>query len=114
MRAPGCCGGREEALAREHVLPDVHRKDAAEAAHSGLAGEVEHPVDAREAELVRGDVDALHRETARVLLLQRRVVVVGERIPADRVVPPLEERAQELRADEPGGAGDDVAHRAER
>ena len=72
---------------------------------------MEHAVDAREVELVRGEVDPLHREPARVLLLQRRVVVVGERIPADRVVAPLEQRAEELRADEPGRAGDDVAHR---
>ena len=72
---------------------------------------MEHAVHTVQLERVLGEVDALHREPARVLLLERRVVVVRERVPADRVVTALEERAEKLRADEPGGAGDDVAHR---
>ena len=73
---------------------------------------MEHAVDPVELEWIVGEVDALDRQAARVLLLQRRVVVVRERVPADGVVAALEERAEELRPDEPGGAGDDVAHGA--
>ncbi len=71
---------------------------------------MEDPVGALEIERILDEVDALDGQSARVLLLQRRVVVVGERVPADCVVPSLEKRSQELRADEPGGTGDDVAH----
>ena len=58
------------------------------------------------------EVDSLNREPGRVLLLERGVVVVGERVVARGLVTPLEERPEEVRADEPGGAGDDVAHGA--
>ena len=76
----------------------------------GLPREMEDAVDAREIERILDEVDLLDRQPLRVFLLQRRVVVVGERIPADRVVAAIEERAEEVRADEPGCTGDDVAH----
>ena len=47
-----------------------------------------------------------------VLLLQRDVVVVGEAVEADDVVTLGAERLGEVRADEAGGAGDEVAHQA--
>ena len=71
---------------------------------------MEDAVVAVEVELVLRDVETRHREVARVLLLQRRVVVVGVGVPARRIVAALEERAEELRPDEPGRAGDEVAH----
>ncbi len=71
---------------------------------------MEDAVEAVEVELVLCDVETRDGEVARVLLLQRRVVVVGEGVPADGVVPALDERAQELRPDEPGRAGDEVPH----
>ena len=71
---------------------------------------MEDAVDALEVERAVDEVETLDRQPAGVLLLQRRVVVVRERVPARRVVAPLEERAEQVRADEPGGAGDDVAH----
>src|SRR3990172_3298382 len=94
----------EETLTREDVLANVDGKHAPEALHTRLSGEVEDAVNAVEPERVDADVDPLDREAARVLLLQLRVVVVGEGIPARGVVPPVEERPQELRAHEAGGA----------
>ena len=83
-------GRLEDALRREHVPAQVEREDVAEAAHAGLPGEVEDAVEAREVELVLGQVDALNLDAtssrARVLLLQRRVVVVGEAVEPDDVV----------------------------
>ena len=108
-------GGRrrlEDALAREHVPLDVEREDVAEAAHARLAGEVEDAVEAGEVELVAGEVEAAHVEPAGVPLLQRGVVVVGERVDPDDLVPGRLERLGEVRADEAGGAGDDVPHRS--
>ena len=71
---------------------------------------MEDAVYAGEVERVLDEVDLLDRETLRVLLLQRRVVVVRERVPADGIVAAVEERAEQVRADEAGRAGDDVAH----
>ena len=59
------------------------------------------------ADAVQATVDA---ERGRVLLLQRRVVVVVEAVPADDVVPRGRERLGEVGADEAGGACDDVPH----
>ena len=71
---------------------------------------MEDAVDASEVERILDEVDALDREPRRVLLLERRVVVVREQVPADRVVAAVEERSEEMRADEAGRTGDDVAH----
>ena len=68
------------------------REDVAEAPDARLAGEVKHAVDAREVEGILGKVDAAHVEPARVLLLQGRVVVVGEAVEADDVVAGCEQR----------------------
>ena len=70
-------------MRREHVLPHVERKDVAEAADARLAREVEDAVVAREVERIAGEVGALQDEAARVLLLQRRVVVVREAVQPD-------------------------------
>ena len=50
---------------------DVEREDVAEAAHARLAGEVEDAVEAREVELVHGQVEPPHVEPLGVLLLER-------------------------------------------
>ena len=73
-------GGLEHALRGEHVAAQVEREDVAEAAHAGLARQMEQAVQAREVQLVLGEVDAADLEPARVLLLQRAVVVVGEAV----------------------------------
>jgi hypothetical protein len=78
-----------------------------------LAREVKDPVVAAELQLVLDEVHALHREPASILLLALEVVVIGERIPADGLVATVEERLQQMGADEAGGARDDVAHGAE-
>jgi hypothetical protein len=70
---------------------------------------VEDSVDPVEREVVLREVEPLDLEATRVLLLQRRVVVVGEAVDRDDVVAARQERFDELRADEPGSAGDDVA-----
>jgi hypothetical protein len=49
-----------------------------EAAHAGLAGQVEDAVDAGEVERVAGEVEPRDVEPLGVPLLLRRVVVVGE------------------------------------
>src|SRR5205085_606581 len=58
------------------------------------------------------DIDASDLQThgGGVRLLQLRVVVVGERIDRDDVVPGGLQRLGEVRTDEARGAGDDVAH----
>src|SRR5207247_5118019 len=58
---PGAAGNcrLEEALTREDVVTNVERERAAEAAHAGLAREVEDAVDAREIECVLGEIDPL-------------------------------------------------------
>ena len=72
---------------------------------------MEDAVDAVEVEGLLGEVEPAHVEAARVLLLLGRVVVVGEAVDADDVVPGCDERVGEIRADEAGRAGDDVPHR---
>ena len=102
--------GFEHALRGKDVAAQVERENVAEAPHARLAGEMEHPVEAREVEGIHGEVDALHVEPARVLLLQRGVVVVGEAVEPDHLVACGEQRLAEVGADEPGRSGDDVAH----
>src|SRR4051794_17067509 len=70
---------------------------------------MEDAVEAAEVERVVREVDTAHVEVARVLLLQRRVVVVAEAVEADDLVPVAHEALGEVRADEPGRSGDDVA-----
>src|SRR5262249_45038166 len=82
----------------------------AEARDSGLAGEVEDAVEPGELEIVLHEVHAPDGQVAGVLLLERRVVVVGEGVPPDRFVALVEKSAEEVRADEPGRARDEVAH----
>ena len=53
---------------------------------AGLAGQMEDAVKACEVEGILGEIDATHVEAARVLFLQRRVVIVGEAVEADHVV----------------------------
>ena len=76
----------EHALRGEHVAAQVEREDVAEAPHPRLAGEVEDAVEPAEVELVLGQVEPEHVEAAGVLLLERRVVVVGEAVDADDLV----------------------------
>ena len=71
---------------------------------------MEDAVEPVELERVLRKVDAGDRKIAGVLLLQRRVVVVREGVPADGIVAAFQKRAEELGADEPGCAGDEVAH----
>ena len=105
-------GRLEDPLAREHVPLDVEREDVPEAAHSRLPGEMEDTVPAREVELVVREVEPPHVEAARVPLLQRGVVVVGERVDPDHLVPRGQQRLGEMRADEARSACDDVSHRS--
>ena len=74
---------------------------------------MEDGVVAGEVERVGGEVDASQVEPAGVLLLERRVVVVGQAVDADDLVTGGEEPFGEVRADEPGCAGDGVAHGGE-
>ena len=86
----------EEPLAREDVLPYVQREDPAEAPDPRLRSEVEDAVDPGELERVLDQIDSLDRNPVGVLLLQRRVVVVRERVPADSVMAALEQSAEEV------------------
>ena len=72
---------------------------------------MEDAVEAREVELVLGQVDTADVEAARVLLLKRDVVVVREAVETDDLVAAFEQRLGEVRADEPGGSGDGEPHR---
>ena len=103
----------EQALRGELVPAKIEREDVAEAVDARLAGEMEDPVDAGEVERVVGEVDAPDVEVARVLLLQRRVVVVGEDVEPHHFVAVGQEPLGEVRADEAGGAGDHVPHRGQ-
>ncbi len=92
-RSDSCASRRlEQPLAGEHVLANVHREHVAEARDTRLTREVEDAVHPFEVERVLDEVDALDGQSASVLLLQRDVVVVGERVPADGVVPALQKR----------------------
>ncbi len=101
----------EQSLRGEHVPLEVRLEHVAEAAHTGLPGEVEDAVDAAKVDRIAGEVDAPDVQPAHVLLLQRDVVVVGEAVEADDIVSPVAQGVREVRADEPGGAGDEVQHR---
>jgi hypothetical protein len=103
-------GSLEHAPAREQVAAHVLLEHVTEAAHAGLAGEMEDAVDAFEVELVLREVEARHVQSRRVLLLQGRVVVGGEAVDTHDVVPAGDERFREMRADEAGRTGDDVPH----
>ena len=70
----------------EYVAAHVVGEDRAEAADARLAGEVEDPVGAGEVEPILGQVEPGHVERGRVLLLPRRVVVVGEGVDAGHFV----------------------------
>ena len=72
---------------------------------------MEDAVEAAEVELVLGQVEALELDGARVLLLLRGIVVVGQAVDPDDVVPARAELLGEVRADEPGRAGDHKSHR---
>src|SRR6202011_4500279 len=64
-------GRLEEPLRCERVPAQIVREDRAKTARAGLAGEVEDCVHASEVELRLRQVEALHLEPGRVLLLQR-------------------------------------------
>ena len=110
----------EDALRREQVPAQVRREDVAEAAHAGLPGEVEHPVGTRRSRRRprpgrrAGSRCRAPRASRALLLLQRRVVVVGEAVEPDDVVTGGAQRRGKVRPDEPGCAGDDVPHRVWR
>ncbi len=72
---------------------------------------MEDAVEACEVQLVRGEIEPADVEPARVLLLQRGVVVVRERVHPHDVVAGGLQRFREVRADEPRGAGHHVSHR---
>ena len=71
---------------------------------------MEDAVEAGEIELVARQVEPPHVQRRGVLLLERRVVVVGEAVDADHVVAARHERFGEQRADEARGACDYVSH----
>ena len=103
----------EDASARADVPLDVGLEARPEArADTGLAGEVEHAVDAVQQRFEVGghEVGLEHVEVPGVLPLALRVVVVGERVDAQDVVPGGHEPLREMRADEARRAGDEVAH----
>ena len=101
----------EEALRGEHVALEVRLEHVAEAAHARLTGEVEDPVEAGEVDRIAGEVEPQDLLATGVLLLQRDVVVVGEAVEPDDLVPLGLQCLGEMRADEAGGAGDEVSHR---
>ena len=101
----------EEALRGEHVPLEVGLEDVAEAAHARLPREVEDAVEPGEVDRVAREVEPADLLPARVLLLQRDVVVVGEAVEADDVVALRAQRLGEVGADEAGRAGDEVSHR---
>src|SRR5207253_9707298 len=70
----------------------------------------EDPVEPVELEVFVGEVEPDHVQRACVLLLQGGVVVVGEAIDSDDLVPAAQECLPEVRPDEAGGAGDEVPH----
>jgi hypothetical protein len=72
---------------------------------------MEHAVEAAEVELVVREVEAANVEVRRVLLFQRRVVVVREAVDPDDVVAVREQALGEVRADEARGSGDEVSQR---
>lgn len=105
--------GLEHPLRREHVPAQILREVVAEArAHAGLPGEVEHAVRAADerGDVVLREVGAHDVQAGRVLLLQRRVVVVVERVDADDLVAGGVECLAQMRPDEAGGSGDEVSH----
>ena len=104
-------GRLEEALRREQVAVEVGLEDIAEAPHARLAREVEDAVDPPEVDRVAREVEPEDLLPARVLLLQLDIVVIGEAVDPDDVVPEVAQRGRKVRADEPGRAGDDEAHR---
>ena len=71
---------------------------------------MEDGVEAGEVELVLGEILPPQLEPAGVLLLEGRVVVVGEAVDPDHLVAGGLQRLREVRADEPGRAGDQVPH----
>ena len=77
-----------------------------------MSRKVEDAVDAGELEVLLCEVEAGDVEARRVLLLQRRVVVVGKAVNAEDLVTLSRQRLCEVGADEPGRAGDDVPHSA--
>ena len=103
--------GFENPLAGEHVPLDVEREDVTEATHAWLSREVEDAVPVCEVELVARKVESAHLDPARVPLLHRRVVVVGETVDPENLVTRALECLGKVRADESRGSGDDVSHR---
>ncbi len=104
--------GLEDALARQDVPAHVKREDVPEAAHARLAGEVEYTVEAAEVELVLGEIEPAHVQAARVPLLDRRVVVIGEAVDPDDLVPGRRECFREMGTDEARSSGHHVLHRS--
>src|SRR3989475_7329585 len=80
-------GGLEYSSARQQVSPHVVVEDVAEAAHARLPCEVEDAVDPGKIEILLCEIDACDVEPGGVLLLQRLVVIVGEAVDADDLVP---------------------------
>ncbi len=106
----------EEAPARVDVPRDVELEPRPEArADAGLAGEMEDGVHVCEEAVEVGVEQVLLEHDAAavgVRALARGVVVVGERVEPDDVVPLGDESLGEVRPDESRGAGDEVAHQA--
>ena len=73
---------------------------------------MEDAVEAGEVERIAREVDTLEDETARILLLEGRVVVVRETVEPDDVVAARGQRVREMRADEARGSGHEVSHRS--
>ena len=111
-RTPAAAAASKTPAAREEVPPHVLLEHVAEAPHARLSGQVEDAVGAGEIEVFLCEVEARHVEPGRVLLLQRRVVVVGEAIDCEHLVARREQLLGQLRADEAGCPGDDVLHSA--
>src|SRR3954466_9899600 len=71
---------------------------------------MEDAVETVERQVLVGEVEPGDLEGGRVLFLQRRVVVVGERIDCDDLVTAGDERLRQMRSDEPGRPRDEVSH----
>ena len=72
---------------------------------------MEDAVEAGEVDRVARQVEPEDLLAADVLLLQRDVVVVGEAVEPDDLVALGAQGLREMRADEAGGAGDEIPHR---
>src|SRR5207244_1220370 len=92
------------------IAAQVVGEDRPEAADAGLPREMEDPVHSVEVQVALREIEAQHVELAGVLLLQRRVVVVRERVDGEDLVPTAEQGLGQVRADEARRSRHQIAH----